>query len=160
MNGQDRHPERGTTKASKEIGVIGITSHTGDSRDPLQKSELEKRGNWLFWGRNSLKQLASAKTHPETQHTHPIDRSENLRFRVCCVFGISGALCSPLRGRQNTHPKTQHIQNRRFSERSILCIFGGVAFLGAFCSPLKQVPFTPKFLQINSPPVFLCIFFL
>ena len=45
-------------------------------------------------------------THPKTQL---IDRSENLRFRVCCV---SGALCSPLRGRQNTpenatHSKTQ-----------------------------------------------------
>ena len=69
-------------------------------------------------------------THPKTQL---IDRSQNLRFRVCCVFRVCfGAL---LEGNKE-HPKTQHTRKRRFSERSVFCIFGCVAFSGAFCSPL------------------------
>ena len=52
------------------------------------------------------------KEHPKTQ---VIDRSQNLRFGVCCVFGV---FWRPLRGEQRapesaTHPKTQILENGR-----------------------------------------------
>ena len=52
-------------------------------------------------------------THPKTQVT---DRPQNLRFRVCCVFGCS--LFSLLEENKE-HPKTQHTRKRRFWKRSI-----------------------------------------
>ena len=82
-------------------------------------------------------------THPKTQ---VVDRSENLRFRVCCVFGCS---LFPSKRAPKTHPKTQHTRKRRFSERSMTCVSGVLRFRvlfgacqvlaggfchGAFCS--------------------------
>ena len=77
------------------------------------------------------------KEHPKTQHTRK--RRSSTVSRIC-VFGcvaFSGALCSPLRGRQNTpenttHPKTQHTRKRSFWEQSVTRVFGCVAFSGVF----------------------------
>ena len=63
-------------------------------------------------------------THPKTQ---VINRCQNLRFRVCCVFGCSLFV---FQGGAKTHPKTQHARKHRFWERSIACVFGCVAFSG------------------------------
>ena len=60
-----------------------------------------------------------------------MDRSENLRFRVCCVFGC--VLPPPWRRTKSTRKRTR---KRRVSKRSITCVFGCVAFSGALCSPL------------------------
>ena len=66
-------------------------------------------------------------THPKTQ---VIDRFQNLRFRVCCVFG-----CSLFPSKRA--PK--HTRKRRFCGRSTTCVFGCVAFSGALWRlPMSQ----------------------
>ena len=60
-------------------------------------------------------------THPKTQ---VINRSQNLRVRVCVTFW--SALCSALRGRQNTQLKTQILGTVDCPRFQACCVFGCV----------------------------------
>ena len=72
---------------------------------------------------------AENKEHPKTQHTR---KRRKLTVPKICVFGcvaFSGALCSPLRGRQNTpenatHPNCRIIGTVNFLRFQVCCVFG------------------------------------
>ena len=99
------HGRRG--KKKKAQTVIANTSvnsglTTSAQKGPIHMSPANRFTNsplLLFRGEQKAPDNA---TRPKTQAT---SRSETLRFRVCCFFG--GALCSPLRGRQNTAENTR-----------------------------------------------------
>ena len=100
--------------------LLPIVTYMSRARSLLQGSEENQRA-------------PENATHPKTQVP---DRSENLRFRVCCVFGCS---LFPSNRAPKTHPKTQHTRKRRISERSGTCVFGCVAFSGALRRLPKEV---------------------
>ena len=70
------------------------------------------------------------KEHPKTQRAP--ENAGNRLFPEICVFGcvaFSGALCSPLRGRQDTpenatHPKTQSLGTVDYLRFRVCCVFG------------------------------------
>ena len=82
-------------------------------------------------------------THPKTQ---VIDRSQNLRFRVCCVFGCS---LFPSRRRQHIR-KCNTTEKKQFWERSTTCVFGCVGFLGVFWR-------LPKFQWFSGSDILTCM---
>ena len=101
-------------------GVFVLLFWTGNRRDvPRFGSGRPRIRTTLFRGEQKAPENA---THPKTQ---VIDRFQNLRFQVCCVFGSSLF-------RSKRAPK--HTRKRRFWERSVTCVFGCVAFSGAFCA--------------------------
>ena len=69
------------------------------------------------------------KKHPKTQHTRKRRQSTISRICVFRCVAFSGALCSPLRGRQNTpenatHPKTQILGTVDYLRFRVCCVFG------------------------------------
>ena len=79
--------------------------------------------------------LAGAKKHPKTQHTRKRRKLTAPKLRVFGCVAFSGALCSPLGGRQNTPENATHPKSQIW-ERSSTCVFGCFAFSGAFWRPL------------------------
>ena len=94
---------------------------------------LTKAGKRPHYGHFCGKIHKEGSTHPKTQ---VIDRFQNLRFRVCCVFGCS---LFPSKKTPKHIRKHRFSRKHRFWERSITCIFGCVAFSGALWRlPNKQ----------------------
>ena len=75
------------------------------------------QGLTQVWGPLSFRGEQKAPknaTHPKTQK---IDRSENLRFRVCCVFGCSlfPSKRAPKHTRKRNTPENADFRNGLFS---------------------------------------------
>ena len=88
-------------------------------------------------------------THPKTQN---IGRSENLHFRVCCVFGCS-LFPSKRAPKHNTpenatHPKSQILGTVDYLRFRVCCVFGCFLAPATFLLVLKG-NWGPKKKPIN-----------
>ena len=116
--GTEIHDPKAWTSITREVVFVKATQ--------LQTIGL---ANHKRYPRHSLGRRQKAPenaTHPKTQVT---DRSQNLRFRVCCVFGCS--LFRSKRAPNNTR-KRNTPENADSGNGRLPAVFGCVAFSGAF----------------------------
>ena len=108
--------------ASKIVFICCQVIFEDPSEIPFKTSiKISSRGYLFIFSEGN-------KEHPKTQHTRK-RRKLTAPFQICVFVAFSGALCSPLRGRQNTpenatHPKTQIFGAVNFLRFRVCCVFG------------------------------------